>query len=46
MGNFLENSNFVKNVLQASKKSYKNVHGEGITLTDNKIKDIMKVIKS
>ena len=28
------------------KKSYKNLYGEGITLTDNEIKDIMKVIRS
>ena len=40
-----ENFNFTKHVLQAS-KSYKKVYGEGITPTDNKIKDIIKVIKS
>ena len=46
LDNILENFDFAKNVLQASKKSYKNLYGEGITLTDNEIKDIMKVIGS
>ena len=42
----LENFDFSKNVLQASKKPYKEVYGEVLTLTDNEIKDIIKVIKS
>ena len=42
LNDILEGFNFAKNVLQASKKSF----GAGITLTDNEIKDIMKVIKS
>ena len=46
LNDILENFNFAKNVLQASKKSYKNVYGGGITLTHNEIKDITKVIKS
>ena len=46
LNDILENFNFAKNVLPASKKSYKNVYGEGITLTHNEIKDITKVIKS
>ena len=46
LDNILENFDFAKNLLQASKKSYKNLYGEEITLTKNEIKDIMKVIRS
>ena len=42
LSHILEHVNFAKNVLQASKK----VFGAGITLTNNEIKDITKVIKS
>ena len=38
----LKSFNFAKDVLQASKKSF----SAGITLTDNYLKDIIKVIKS
>ena len=42
LNDILEHINFAKNVLQASKNAF----GAGITLTDNGIKDFMKLIKS
>ena len=46
LNDVLENINFAKDVLQASKKLYRKDIRPGITLTDNKIKDILKLITS
>ena len=42
LNNKIETASIYKNIINASKK----VFGIGITLTNNEIKDIMKVIKS
>ena len=42
LNDILEHISFAKNVLQASKKAC----GAGMTLNDNEVKDIIKIIKS
>ena len=46
LNHILENFNFANIVLQISKRSHKEVFQAAIILTDNEIKDIIKVIKS
>ena len=46
LSNLLNAATTSKNIFDAFKKGFENASGAGITLTNNEIKDTMKVIKS